>query len=249
MDPLEWAKQYAAKRTAEEKQSKKDILIKYSSSALIDKNEKRSANIGYLFLQDIYYALGLDKICREISAKYKFAFDLNAILSMLIYTRILSPGSKRSFLQDANEFLEAPRCDLHQIYRGLEILAKENDYFQAQLYKNSEDVVSRQKGILYYDCTNYYFEIEDEDDFRRYGHSKEHRPNPIVQMGLFMDADGIPLSFSLFSGNENEQPSMTPLEKKRSCLTTGCRSLLSARTRACPQRITGHSTAQPAAVS
>lgn len=214
MEPLEWAKQYAAKRTAEEKQSKKDILIKYSSSALIDKNEKRSAMIGYLFLQDIYFALGLDKICNEISSRHKFAFDLNAILSMLIYTRILSPGSKRSSLQDANEFLEAPRCDLHQIYRGLEILAKENDYFQSQLYKNSEDVIRRQKGILYYDCTNYYFEIEDEDDFRRYGHSKEHRPNPIVQMGLFMDADGIPLSFSLFSGSDNEQPSMTPLEEK-----------------------------------
>ena len=111
-------------------------------------------------------------------------------------------------------FLEKPGCELHQVYRALEILAKENDFFQSQLYKNSDQIMDRRKGILYYDCTNYYFEIEKEDDFRKYGFSKEHRPNPIVQMGLFMDADGIPLTFSIFNGNENEQPSMKPLEKK-----------------------------------
>jgi transposase len=133
---------------------------------------------------------------------------------MLVYSRIISPGSKRSSLQQAQDFLETPKCKLHQVYRALEILSKENDYFQSQLYKNSEKVLDRNKSVLYYDCTNYYFEIEEEDDFRKYGVSKEHRPNPIVQMGLFMDADGIPLSFSVFNGNENEQPSMTPLEEK-----------------------------------
>lgn len=214
MDPLDWAKQYAAKRTAEENASKQDVLIKYSSSALITKGEQRSCNIGYLFLQDIYYSLGLDKICDDISKKYRFEYNLNEILSMLIYSRILSPGSKRSSLIHSKNFLEKPKCDLHQVYRGLEVLAADNDYFQSQLYKNSEKIIDRKTGVLYYDCTNYYFEIEEEDDFRKYGVSKEHRPNPIVQMGLFMDADGIPLSFSLFNGNENEQPSMTPLEKK-----------------------------------
>jgi transposase len=214
MDPLDWAKQYAAKRTAEEKKSRSDILIKYSSSQLIEKNTRRSANIGYLFIQDIYYSLGLNKICDEIAARYKFDFDLNDILSVLVYSRIIAPGSKKSSLQQAQAFLEQPKCKLHQIYRGLEVLAQENDFFQSQLYKNSENVMHRNKGILYYDCTNYYFEIEEEDDFRKYGVSKEHRPNPIIQMGLFMDADGIPLSFSIFNGNENEQPSMTPLEEK-----------------------------------
>lgn len=214
MDPLEWAKQYAAQRSAEEKAAKKDIIIKYSSSVLIEKGMRRSANIGYLFLQDIYYDLGIDRICKEISEKYKFEFDLNGILSMLVYSRVIFPGSKRSSLELSGQFLEPPKCELHQVYRALEILAKENDMFQAQLYRNSEQVMERRKGILYYDCTNYYFEIEEEDDFRKYGKSKENRPNPIVQMGLFMDADGIPLSFSLFSGNENEQPSLTPLEKK-----------------------------------
>ena len=213
-DPMEWAKEYAKKLTQEEKESKQGILLKYSASTLIDKNVRRSCNVGYLFLQDIYHSLGLPKICDKISNKYKFDFDLNDILSMLIYSRIIAPGSKMSSLESAQKFLEQPKCSLHQIYRALEILAKENDFFQAELYKNSQSVIERNKEVLYYDCTNYYFEIEDEDDFRKYGVSKEHRPNPIVQMGLFMDSDGIPLAFSVFDGKQNEQPSMTPLEKK-----------------------------------
>ena len=214
LTPLEWAKQYAAKRSAEEKASKKDIMIKYSSSALIKKGTCRSVNVGYLFLKDIYYDLKIHDICAQIAEKYKIEYDLNQILSMLLFSRIIYPGSKRSSLELSKKFLESPDCKLHHVYRALEVLAKENDFFQAQLYKNSEKVVDRHKKVLYYDCTNYYFEIEEADDFRKYGHSKENRPNPIVQMGLFMDADGIPLTFSLFNGNENEQPSMKPLEKK-----------------------------------
>ena len=214
LTPLEWAKQYAAKRSAEEKASKKDIMIKYSSSARIKKGTCRSVNVGYLFLKDIYYDLKIHDICAQIAEKYKIEYDLNQILSMLLFSRIIYPGSKRSSLELSKKFLESPDCKLHHVYRALEVLAKENDFFQAQLYKNSEKVVDRHKKVLYYDCTNYYFEIEEADDFRKYGHSKENRPNPIVQMGLFMDADGIPLTFSLFNGNENEQPSMKPLEKK-----------------------------------
>ena len=214
MEPLEWAKKYAAKRSAEEKDAKQDVIMKCSSSMLIDKNVRRSCNAGYLFLLDIYYSLGIDKICAEISEKYKFEYDLNEILSMLVCSRIIAPGSKRSSLEEANGFVEQPKCSLHQIYRALEVIAKENDFFQSQLYKNSQSITERRKDVLYYDCTNYYFEIEDEDDFRKYGVSKEHRPNPIVQMGLFIDSDGIPLSFSVFDGNFSEQPSMTPLEKK-----------------------------------
>ena len=213
-DPIEWAKEYTKKLTLAEKESKQGILLKYSASMLIDKNVRHSCNAGYLFLQDIYYSLGLNKICADISNKYKFEYDLNDILSMLVYSRIIAPGSKLSSLESAQSFLEQPKCSLHQIYRALEIIAKENDFFQAELYKNSQSVIERKKEVLYYDCTNYYFEIEEEDDFRKYGVSKEHRPNPIVQMGMFMDFDGIPLSFSVFDGNQNEQPSMTPLERK-----------------------------------
>ena len=213
-DPIEWAKEYTKKLTLAEKEAKKGILLKLSSSLLIDKNVRNSCNAGYLFLQDIYYSLGLDKICKSISEKYKFDYDLNDILSMLVYSRMIAPGSKLSSLESAQRFLEQPKCELHQVYRALEVIAKENDFFQSELYKNSQNVINRNKEVLYYDCTNYYFEIEAEDDFRKYGVSKEHRPNPIVQMGLFMDADGIPLAFSVFDGNQNEQPSMSPLEQK-----------------------------------
>ena len=204
-DPLEWAKEYTKKLTLAEKESKQGILLKYSASMLIDKNIRRSCNAGYLFLQDIYYSLGLDGICSAISRKYKFDFDLNDILSMLVYSRIIAPGSKLSSLESAQNFLEQPKCSLHQVYRALEIIAKENDYFQAELYKNSQSLIARKKEVLYYDCTNYYFEIEEEDAFRKYGVSKEHRPNPIVQMGLFMDSDGIPLSFSVFDETSLDQ--------------------------------------------
>ena len=213
-DPIEWAKEYTKKLTLAEKEAKKGILLKLSSSLLIDKNVRNSCNAGYLFLQDIYYSLGLDKICKSISEKYKFDYDLNDILSMLVYSRMIAPGSKLSSLESAQRFLEQPKCELHQVYRALEVIAKENDFFQSELYKNSQNVINRNKEVLYYDCTNYYFEIEAEDDFRKYGVSKEQRPNPIVQMGLFMDADGIPLAFSVFDGNQNEQPSMSPLEQK-----------------------------------
>lgn len=214
MEPLDWAKEYASKRTSEEKAHKQDILMRYSSSLLIDKGVRHSCSAGYLFLQDIYYSLGLNKICNSISEKYKFNYDLNDILSMLVYSRIIAPGSKLSSFDSAQKFLEQPKCELHQVYRALEVIAKENDFFQAELYKNSQTVINRNKEVLYYDCTNYYFDVTDKDDFRKYGVSKEHRPNPIVQMGMFMDADGIPLAFSVFDGNQNEQISMSPLGKK-----------------------------------
>ncbi len=213
-DPIEWAREYTKKLTLKENEDKQRITLNYSPSTLIEKNERHLANVGYLFLQDIYYSLGINKICSEISERHKFDFDLNDILSMLVYARILSPMSKRSSLDYSKKLLEASNAKLHQVYRALEVISDENDYIQSQIYKNSQQVIARKKGILYYDCTNYYFEIEKDDDFRKYGVSKEHRPNPIVQMGLFMDADGIPLSFSLFNGNENEQSSMTPLEEK-----------------------------------
>ena len=154
------------------------------------------------------------KVCRKIKAKHKYEYDLNAILSDLIFTRILDPNSKRSSFKSAQSFLEAPSYEFHDIYRALNVLAEECDFIQSEAYKNSHFVTKRCDKILYYDCTNYYFEIQQEDGDKRYGKSKEHRPNPIIQMGLFTDGDGIPLAFSLFPGNRNEQTSLKPLEKK-----------------------------------
>lgn len=180
MDPIEWAKEYARKLTAEEKKENSEVILKFSHSKQIHKNQERSVNVGYLFLQKIYYELGLHKICKDISEKYKFQFDLNAVLSMLLYTRILFPSSKYNSLELSERFLEKANLELQHVYRALEVLAAENDFFQAQLYKNSQKVIKRKKGVLFYDCTNYYFEIEHEDEFRKYGFSKEHKPNPIV---------------------------------------------------------------------
>lgn len=214
MDPYVWMKQYVLELTAKEKEGKLPITIQFSAAKSVNRNSRRSVNIGYFVLQKLYYSLGLDKVCFHIQDKSKANFILNDILSALIYARIIFPGSKRSSLQQAEKFFEKPDCELHDVYRALSLLAENNDYFQAQLYKNSKEFIRRNTGVLYYDCTNYYFETEQEDDFRRYGCSKEHRPNPIVQMGLFMDSDGLPLSFSLFEGNRNEQTSMTPLERR-----------------------------------
>ena len=156
----------------------------------------------------------MNKVCRKLKQKYKFKYDINAILSDLIYTRILDPCSKRSSFRIAHEFLEKPSYELHDVYRALDVLGSECDLIQADVYKNSHFLGKKNDKILYYDCSNYYFEIEQEDGIKKYGKSKEHRPNPIIQMGLFMDGDGIPLAFSLFSGNSNEQTSLKPLEQK-----------------------------------
>ena len=213
-DPYEWAKEYIKKLNEKEKEQTRKILVPYEQSKIISKDEQRSFNGGYLFLQNIYHELKLDKICKDISQKYKFDFDLNSILSRLIYGRVIFPSSKLATNELSKRFIEQPKFDLHQIYRALEVLAKETDFIQSSLYENSLKVSKRNTGVLFYDCTNYFFEIEQEDGSKQYGPSKEHRPNPIVQMGLFMDGDGIPLAFSINKGNMNEQLTLKPLEKK-----------------------------------
>lgn len=213
-DPYEWAKEYIKDLNKKEKEEKREVLVKYSPSKLVDKDEQRSFNGGYLFLQKIYHELKLDKICKEVSQKYKFEYDLSSILSRLIYGRVIFPSSKLATSELSKKFIEQPNFDLHQIYRALEVLTKESDFIQSSLYENSLKVSKRNTGVLFYDCTNYFFEIEQEEGIKQYGPSKEHRPNPIVQMGLFMDGDGIPLAFSINRGNTNEQVTLKPLEKK-----------------------------------
>lgn len=210
---IAWAKEQARKMTEEEKKNNEKISVDYYPNQIIVKDVERLFSCGYLFLQSLYYDLRLDNICRNISGRYAFKYSLDAILSDLIYARIIDPGSKRSSYSFCQSLLEPPKYELHDVYRALSVLAGESDYIQAEVYKNSNFVADRNNRILYFDCTNYYFEIEEEDDFRKYGKSKENRPNPIVQMGLFMDGDGIPLAFNIFPGNQNEQPSLKPLEQ------------------------------------
>jgi transposase len=214
-DPEEWAREYVEELNRLEKEGREPVVIaKYSPSKLINKGEQRSFNGGYLFLQKLYHGLGLHKICTEITKKYKFEYNLDSIISRLLYGRILFPSSKLSTYELSSQLIEPPNFKLHQIYRALEIIAKEADFIQSTLYKNSLKLSKRNTGVLYYDCTNYFFEIEQEEGLKQYGFSKEHKPNPIVQMGLFMDGDGIPLAFSITPGNTNEQVTMKPLVKK-----------------------------------
>lgn len=215
-DVMAWAKEEARLETLKYKQEQeeKQIKLTFHANRQLDYDKQVFYRGGYLFLQSVYYQLQMNKICRKLKQKYKFQYDVNAILSDLIYTRILEPCSKRSSYRAASEFLEKPSYQLHDVYRTLDVLGAECDLIQTEVYKNSHFLGQRNDKILYYDCSNYYFEIEQEDGCKKYGKSKEHRPNPIIQMGLFMDGDGIPLAFSLFPGNANEQTSLKPLEKK-----------------------------------
>ena len=213
-DPIGKAKQYIAELTAAEKEATRKVMVDYSPKELITKGEQRSYNGGYLFLQKIYYELGLDYICKKIAKKHKMVkYDLNGILSMLVYTRILYPGSKRSSLEDAKKFFEQPECTLEQVYRALSLLASEFNEIQADVYKRSLKLGKRNTSVVYYDLTNYFFEWEEEGGLVQYGHCKEGRPLPIVQMGLFMDHDGFPLAMCIEPGNTAECSTLRPMEQ------------------------------------
>ena len=213
-DPLVWLKRYVDNLNDKIKNESLPIILKKSPFKRLDKDKQVLFNGGYLFLQKIYYDLKLNNICNSISDKYQFKYDLNDILSKLIYSRIIYPSSKLRTLELSKNFLEQPNFEYQHILRALEVISKESDFIQSELYKNSLKYSERNHKILFYDCTNYYFEIEQNDDIRKYGKSKEHRPNPIIGMGLFMDGDGIPLAFDIFPGNKNEQPTLKPLEEK-----------------------------------
>lgn len=211
---MAWSKQEAAKDTALFNKKKENVSVEFSQVSRIPLNEERLFNAGYLFLQQICSELRIDSICRSIRSRHNFTYDFHAILTDLIYARILSPSSKMGSYSYCQSLLEPPKYSLQNVYRALSVMAEESDYIQEELYRNSNFIHNRNSKILYYDCTNYYFEIEAESGEKKYGKSKEHRPNPIVTMGLFMDADGIPLAFDIFAGNQNEQLTLKPLETK-----------------------------------
>lgn len=213
-DYNEWLKEYVKNYNEKHIDKKEEIIIKKHIGKQIPKNTKSLFDVGHLFLENIYYNLKLDEICNVISDKYRFKFNLNDILSYLIYGRIIYPSSKLKTHELSKRFLNSPDIQLHNIYRGLSYLNKEMEYIQEKLFENSLKTIDRNSRVIYFDCTNYYFEINDEDNIKKYGINKQHQPKPQVGMGLFMDGDGIPLAMNIYPGNESETKHLLPTENK-----------------------------------
>ena len=216
MDIDTWLNEYLLKYKQEHQitQEPEKIIIQKYSNKLIPKNVTNKFNIGYLFLKDIYYSLKIDKIVKDIAKKYKFEFDLNEVLSNLVFSRIIYPSSKLKTYELSKKFIETPKYNLENIYRGLTYLNNDLDYLQKELYNNSKKIIDRNTKVMYFDCTNYYFDINEEDNLRKYGKGKDHKPNPLVGMGLFMDGNGLPIAMDIYPGNENETKHLIPLQEK-----------------------------------
>ena len=212
-DYKEWLKNYV-KDFNEKNGLNEVVLIKKNTRKTITKDINNSFNIGYLFLEKIYNELNIKNICESIQNTYQFHFDLNEILSYLVYARIIYPSSKLETFKQCQNFIKLPHFKLHDEYRALSYIAENMDYIQEKLFNNSKQVINRNSKVIYYDCTNYFFEIDEEDDIRKYGINKQHQPKPQVGMGLFMDGDGFPLSCNIYPGNMNEQKTLIPEENK-----------------------------------
>ena len=232
-DPLAYAKEQV-KKYNEEYKNKNCVSLEIK----VDFAEKIKAtgdtashstllNIGYFFLQQFYHDLKIDSFFESITADRKNGFDPNLINRFLTYSRILYPDSKLGTHQNLCRFYEQPVFDYVHILRTMDILQEHYDEYIAHLFETSCQLVKRDTSVCFYDCSNYYFEVETDDEdyvdavtgetikeLRKYGPCKEHRPNPIVEMGLFMDRDGIPLSMCITSGSDNEQTTAIPLEKQ-----------------------------------
>lgn len=216
VDIDQWAHDYVAKLNAAKK-AKKPVQVKVSMTSGItyDMGEKRCFNAGYLMLQKILSSLDIKKMTKEIRTRHQFQFDFEKVLSDLVYARVLEPCSKQSsFNYCKDTLIEEPNYELHDVYRTLDVIHEETDFIQSFLYQSSAKCIKRDTSALYYDCTNFFFEISQEDELRKFGHSKENRPSPIVQLGMFVDGSGMPLAFDVFPGNRNEQISLRPLENK-----------------------------------
>lgn len=231
-NPLEYAKNQVKKYNnslLEEKVSYSiDINFEEKVSPSVENTSKSlSSNIGYFYLQYFYSKLKIKNLLNDISKDRKFNFNLNDITRFLVFDRILNPKSKLATVNNLNFYYEKPEFSHQNVLRAMDVLSDNYDLFLNHLFTESNNIVKRDTSVCYYDCTNYYFEIESPDEqyfddvtgeylygLRQYGPSKEHRPNPIVEMGLFMDKDGIPITMGLFPGNMNEQKTVASLETK-----------------------------------
>lgn len=211
-DAETWARGELERMRQAAREEKQGLVVELHPDRLIDGAE-RIFNGGDIFIEQVLSSLKLRDICKDISASHRIKFDLGDYLTRMVCSRILHPGSKLSDFINGSRFIERKDLKLENFYRSLDIIGGEMNTMQGLIYRHSLKSIGRNTGVIYYDCTNVFFETETDDDFRKYGHSKENRPNPLVQIGMFMDMDGLPLGMCVNSGNTSEQKTLQPLEE------------------------------------
>ena len=203
-DPIDYFTKRAKKLTEEKKARQAPINFTFYDSDRLCVGDNLRKNFGYTALSKIYHELELDKFLNNRQRHTKESYDANTILKMLVYSRILAPASKKSSFDHREMFFEKTNYSLDDVYRCLSFLNKHKETIQVWMNDKIKENYGRDTSLIYYDVTNYYFETDEQNDFLRKGVSKEHRPNPIVQMGLFMDNNAIPITYELFAGNTND---------------------------------------------
>lgn len=210
-DPIAHFRGIAKQRTQEEALANEPILLPIDTSAEIGQYEIGLKNLGYALFEKLYHELGIHTFFQRHENRLKIDFNLNSVFRLLVYSRILDPGSKKQAYDQQSQFFETMATSLEAIYRSLDYFDRFNLDIQAWLNKAIKEQYGRNQEYAYYDVTNYYFEIDEEDELRRKGPSKEHRCDPIIQMGLLLDSQGLPLAYHLFPGNQSEKLSLNPL--------------------------------------
>ena len=231
-DPLEYAKNEVKKMNEEYRSGRSEFVVTMDFNERIPSSDSpcsnsTSLNIGYLYLKDIYAKLNLSEFFKSVSSDRKITYDCNKICQFLTYARILDPASKYGTYDKLDTYYEKPQVEYQHMIRFLDILDRNSDKYLKHLFDNSENIVKRDTSVMYYDCTNYFFETEKPDEeivdevtgeiilgLRQFGISKENKTSPIVEMGLIMDSRGIPISMCIHPGNTNEQLTAVPLEKE-----------------------------------
>lgn len=231
-DPLEYAKNEVKKMNEEYRSGRSEFIVTMDFNERIPSTDSpcsnsTSLNIGYLYLKDVYAKLNLSDFFKSVSSDRKITYDCNKICQFLTYARILDPASKYGTYDKLDTYYEKPQIEYQHMIRFLDILDRNSDQYLKHLFDNSENIVKRDTSVMYYDCTNYFFETEKPDEeivdevtgeiilgLRQFGISKENKTSPIVEMGLIMDSRGIPISMCIHPGNTNEQLTAVPLEKE-----------------------------------
>jgi len=211
-DPIAHFKEVVQKMNDDEKQNNLPMNITFDKYETLEINTDNNKNFGYSALSKVYHELEIDKfLINKFKARKFSEFKINNIMKLLVFARALFPDSKKSTYQNKDLFFENTNFSLEEVYNALTYIEPYKEHLQQYIYEHIQEQYKPTNEITFYDVTNYYFEIDDNDDFRKKGVCKEHRPNPIVQMGLFMDSLGLPMCYKLFSGNTNDCLTLKPM--------------------------------------